>query len=139
MPAPLPLTSVNHIARSTRDLSKLDETIRFYRDVLGFRSIKRPNFSFPGAWLYGYGLQIHLIIDEQAGSLPEDISTRADHVALHTADIEGVARALDERGIKYVRNYVPDRDVTQIFFHDPNGYHIEIGNYPAGVEYLDPA
>lgn len=133
---PLPLTSVNHIARSTRDQSKLDETIRFYRDVLGFRSIKRPPFSFPGAWLYGYGVQIHLIIDQESGTTPESISTRADHVALHTSDIEATARLLDEQGIPYVRNFVPERNVTQLFFHDPNGYHIEIGNYPAEVEYI---
>ena len=126
----LPLESVNHIARATRDLEKLDATVAFYRDVLGFRQINRPNFDFPGAWLFGYGVQIHLIIDADAVPQSDRVSTRADHVAFHTDDIEAVASKLDALGIEYVKNYVPDRDVTQIFFHDPNGYHIEVGNYP---------
>ncbi len=45
-PAPLPIDSLNHIARVTGDL---DASTAFYRDVLGFRSIQRPDFGFPGA------------------------------------------------------------------------------------------
>ena len=133
----LPLESVNHIARATRELDKLQETIDFYRDVLGFREIKRPNFDFPGAWLYGYGVQIHLIIDDDANAAGGRLSKRADHVAFHTPDIEAVERRLDELGIEYVGNTVPTTGVKQLFFHDPNGYHIEVGTYPPAIEKTD--
>jgi len=134
MSHPLPLKSVNHIARATRELDKLQETIDFYRDVLGFREIQRPGFDFPGAWLHGYGVQIHLIIDAEAASTGGRLSKRADHVAFHTSDIDAVANQLDALGIEYVTNTVPTTGVKQIFFHDPNGYHIEVGNYPPAVE-----
>ncbi len=130
----LPLESVNHIARATRELDKLQETIDFYRDVLGFREIQRPPFDFPGAWLFGYGVQIHLIIDDDANAAGGRLSKRADHVAFHTTDVDAVAKRLDELGIEYVSNTVPATGVTQLFFHDPNGYHIEVGTYPAVVE-----
>ncbi len=134
MSQPLPLESVNHIARATRELDKLQETIDFYCNVLGFREIKRPDFDFPGAWLFGYGVQIHLIIDADANSAGGRLSKRADHVAFHTPDIGAVSKQLDALGIEYVTNTVPTTGVTQIFFHDPNGYHIEVATYPPAVE-----
>ena len=43
-PEPLPIDSLNHIARVTGDL---DASTAFSRDVLGFHSIQRPDFGFP--------------------------------------------------------------------------------------------
>ncbi len=128
MPSALPIESVNHLARQTK---RLEEMRAFYRDVLGFREIERPNFNFPGAWLFNYGLQIHLIVDDQANNRTGgEISTRAAHLALHVLDTNEVERLLNAHHIPFVKNYVADRNVTQIFFHDPDGNHIEIGCYP---------
>lgn len=126
MPGPIPLESVNHIARETDDVER---SRRFYRDVLGFREVWRPDFDFEGAWLFNYGVMIH-IIKGAPRVLPSEISTRADHVALHTSDIEAVERILQELDIPYKKNYVPKTNVTQVFFHDPDGNHIEVGTYP---------
>jgi catechol 2,3-dioxygenase-like lactoylglutathione lyase family enzyme len=126
MPGPIPLESVNHIARETDDVER---SRRFYRDVLGFREVWRPDFDFDGAWLYNYGVMIH-IIKGTTRTFPSEISTRADHVALHTNDIEAVERILQELDIPYKKNYVPKTNVTQVFFHDPDGNHIEVGTYP---------
>lgn len=127
MPDPLPIESVNHIARVTRDL---EASTAFYRDVLGFRPIQRPNFRFPGAWLYNYGVQIHLIATAQGETENREIQIRADHVAFHVLDVQPVQELLDAHGIPYRTNYVADTDVTQLFFHDPDGNHIEMGCYP---------
>ena len=43
---------LDHYNASTR---KLNETVRFYEDVLGFMNGPRPPFDFPGAWLYSAG------------------------------------------------------------------------------------
>ena len=135
MSEPLPIQSVHHIARITSDL---EASKAFYRDVLGFRPLRRPDFKFPGAWLYNYGVQIHLIAtggekDPNQG----DILTRADHVAFHVADIKLIQQLLDERGIPYRSNYVADTKVLQLFFQDPDGNHIEIGSYPPTPELLE--
>jgi catechol 2,3-dioxygenase-like lactoylglutathione lyase family enzyme len=130
MPNPLPISSVNHVARVTRNLAA---SKAFYRDVLGFREVRRPNFPFAGAWLYNYGLQIHLIEPEgQTDPLAAGgkISARADHLAFHAPDTQAVERLLEDHGIRFAKNYVKDRGVTQLFFHDPDGNHIEIGTYP---------
>ena len=43
---------LDHYNVSTR---KLQETVQFYQDVLGFVNGPRPPFNFPGAWLYSAG------------------------------------------------------------------------------------
>ena len=134
MPNPLPIESVNHVAHVVGDL---DASRAFYREVLGFRPIKRPDFGFPGAWLYNYGVQIHLIAIGPFASRDEQISIRADHVAFHVLDTDVVERLLQEHGIEYKRNYVADVGVTQLFFHDPDGNHIELQF--AADEEADPA
>lgn len=134
MPSPLPIRSVNHVARTT---SRLDESRRFYSEVLGFREVKRPNFDFPGAWLYNYGLMIHLIGRDGADKSGGAIDTRAEHLALHVDDLPAAAKRLDEFGIRYHANQLPDRGIQQIFFHDPDGHHVELGTYPPPPPYLE--
>jgi len=135
MPPTLPIKSVNHLARITRNL---DASRRFYRDVLGFREIARPDFGFPGAWLYNYGLQIHLIVnDAQARDRPSEISTRATHLALHVDDVPAVEGLLEQHGIEYRKNSVPKTGITQLFFLDPDGYHIELATYPPAPPFLE--
>ncbi len=123
--------AVNHLARTTR---RLDESRAFYRDLLGFKEINRPGFNFRGAWLYKHGLQSHLIVDDSAPEAKGEISTRADHLALHVDDIAEVERLLEQQGVAFRKNYVAERDLTQLFFHDPDGHHIEVGTYPTMTE-----
>lgn len=131
MSSTLPILSINHVARNTKHL---EESRAFYRDILGFREIPRPKFNFAGAWLYNYGVQIHLIVDDSMPDSEGPISTRAEHLALQVNDLETAEKFLTERGIPFRKNYVPERNVTQFFFHDPDGHHIEIGNYPPTKE-----
>ncbi len=126
--AALPIKAVNHVGRGHE--ASVEESRKFYRDVLGFREVSRPNFDFPGAWLYNYGIMIHLIYNEAAGDPQGEIQTRYDHLALHCDDLSVVERLLDEHGVKYRKNVVADRGIAQIFFRDPDGHHVEIGTYP---------
>jgi catechol 2,3-dioxygenase-like lactoylglutathione lyase family enzyme len=134
-PGPIPVQSINHIGRLTR---RLEASVAFYRDVLGFRPIERPPFDFPGAWLYNYGVQIHLIVNDAAPDPRPEISTRCDHLALQVADIEQAKRLLQAHGIAYRENYVPGRNVHQVFFQDPDGHHIELACYPPTPRFLQP-
>lgn len=133
MSAPLPIVALHHIARVTR---RPQESIAFYRDVLGFREIKRPGFDFRGGWLYNYGVQIHVI--ENAARAPHEggeIDTRADHLAFAVNDVAPVKLRLEEWKIPY-REVVNAGGIRQIFFHDPDGHHIEIAVYGPTPPYL---
>jgi catechol 2,3-dioxygenase-like lactoylglutathione lyase family enzyme len=123
-------TKLHHVSRQTR---KLDETRKFYVDVLGFREIIRPGLSFAGAWLYGAGIQIHLI-DEPFDTPPEAINSKENHIAFKVDDMDAAEAALKEQGIVYQRNVVPERRSDQIFFRDPEGWLIELGSYPNPID-----
>jgi catechol 2,3-dioxygenase-like lactoylglutathione lyase family enzyme len=129
MPEPLPVTAVNHVAVTTR---QVERSAAFYRDVLGFRPVARPNFDFNGAWLFNYGLMIHIIENQQVPALGTDgeIRTRDNHLALHSDDLARTEQLLREHGVAYRKTEIKDRGIKQIFFCDPDGHHIEIGTYP---------
>jgi len=77
----LPLASLNHISIVCRSV---EESLRFYTDVLGFVPIRRPgSFDFDGAWLFNYGIGIHLLQSEDPGSLPEkrEINPKDNHIS----------------------------------------------------------
>ncbi len=124
---PLPLEAVNHLGLMSR---RIEESKHFWRDVMGFREVSRPNFDFAGAWLYNYGLMIHIIYNDNAGNTEGEIQTRATHIALHTQDLAAVEKLLTEHGVPYRKNEIKDRKIAQIFCRDPDGNHVEIGTYP---------
>ena len=134
----LPVTALHHLAVTTK---RLEESISFYTDVLGFRQLERPNFDFRGAWLYGLGIQIHVIerSDIAPDPSPDAIDTRTLHMALavENADMHAqVEQRLRQAGIAYV-SQVNAGGIPQLFFQDPDGHHIEIGVYPPTPPFLD--
>lgn len=125
MPEPIQLAALNHIARTTKNL---EASRRFYIDVLGCREVIRPAFSFAGAWLYVAGLQFHLIEELTLPDHPAAINTRQSHIAFMVRDLDAMEQRLREHGISYRRSMIEDRRIDQIFFHDPDGWMIEIGS-----------
>jgi glyoxylase I family protein len=124
MSAPLSLRGLHHVARVTKHL---EASRAFYREVLGFAEIPRPAFSFGGAWLYNYGLQIHLIVNADVADSAGPIQTRDNHLAFETENIESFELGLKERGIAYRVNFQAGTGVKQLFFRDPDGHHVEVG------------
>ena len=65
-----PLMALNHVSRLCRDVEKSKE---FYTKVLGFVEIERPQaLDFEGAWLFNYGVGIHLVQSKDEDRLPSD-------------------------------------------------------------------
>lgn len=111
---------------------------RFYAEVLGFAETPRPAFSFRGSWLWRpeCGVMIHLI--EVDGHQPPSgpIETRNRHLALQTPDYDRSIQQLREHGIEFVERVLPDYGYRQVFFRDPDGNVIELGEWPAPDEML---
>uniref|UniRef100_A0A453EBC0 VOC domain-containing protein n=1 Tax=Aegilops tauschii subsp. strangulata TaxID=200361 RepID=A0A453EBC0_AEGTS len=81
----LPLASLNHISVVCRSL---ESSLSFYRDVLGFIQIRRPgSFDFDGAWLFNFGIGVHLLQAEDPESLPPkkaEINPKDNHISFTT-------------------------------------------------------
>ncbi len=125
---------------------KLAETRDFYVEILGMKDGDRPDFDFPGNWLYIDGRAVvHLVgVDPDdpsgleaylGGSVdPETLhgSGAFDHLAFRAKDPETLIAHLKENGVAYRERQVSSMDLYQIFLEDPNGITVELNYW--GVE-----
>lgn len=77
-----PLMALNHVSRLCRNVK---ESIDFYTKVLGMVLIERPQaFDFEGAWLFNYGVGIHLVQAKDEDRLPDahhDLDPMDNHIS----------------------------------------------------------
>jgi glyoxylase I family protein len=121
--AVLALAGMNHVSFPVRDL---DRAVHFYREVLGLAPIPRPDLPFPGAWLAGNGIQVHLIVPPEGaplGSPPPSLNPLGGHIAFTIADYDAVVAALHEAGIETLE---AGTEVGQLWVRDPDGHLIEL-------------
>ena len=111
---------LNHIALH---VSNLEESNKFYGELLGLEKIKRPDFDFPGEWYrLGSTQELYLI----AGRNDEvNSSKRGNHFALGVKDIDLAESFLEERGIPFTTRQTRPDGAFQIYCEDPDGYWIE--------------
>ena len=104
---------------------ELSEVKDFYINVLGFKVGFRPKLSGPGQWLYaGSNAMVHLSEDENRTSRKgEDF---LDHIAMRCVGVNEFAKKLNKYSIQYRLAYIPEIDLTQLFFKDPAGVTIEL-------------
>ncbi|KAK1259313.1 hypothetical protein QJS04_geneDACA020076 [Acorus gramineus] len=124
----LALTSLNHISIVCRSV---ELSLDFYQNVLGFVPIRRPgSFDFDGHWLFSYGIGIHLLQSEDPDHMPKksEINPKDNHISFQCESVTAVGKKLKEMGIAYIQRRVEEGGifVDQLFFHDPDGFMIEI-------------
>jgi catechol 2,3-dioxygenase-like lactoylglutathione lyase family enzyme len=113
---------------------KLADTVQFYQDVLGLTKGDRPNFAFPGAWMYSEGKAVVHLVDISPTPEPQKPDSGVvHHVAFASRDFAGMKQRLQSKGMKFDVRQVPGGDLWQIFVNDPNGVMIEL-NYEAAKE-----
>ncbi|GLH76140.1 glyoxalase [Bradyrhizobium sp. SSBR45G] len=122
---------LDHFNIRTRNLA---ETVRFYEDVLGLENGDRPNFAFPGAWMYSEGRPVvHLVDISPTEEAQKPDSGVVHHVAFVSRGFAGMKARLAAKGMPFDARQVPGGELWQIFVRDPNGVMIEL-NYEAAKE-----
>jgi catechol 2,3-dioxygenase-like lactoylglutathione lyase family enzyme len=119
---------VDHINIATENLA---ETRAFFIDVLGLEEGPRPDFNFPGHWLYGGGRPI-VHLQQAKRAVAPSRGSALNHAAFEVADLGPFAAKLDQRGIAYRTYQLPGAPMRQLFFEDPNGVMLEL-NAPAAA------
>lgn len=113
---------------------KLADTVRFYEGILGLEKGPRPNFAFPGAWMYSEGRAVVHLVDISATDEPQKPDSGVvHHVAFASTGFDGMTDRLKSRGMPFEARRVPGGELWQIFVNDPNGVMIEL-NYEAAKE-----
>ena len=136
---------LEHVSIRTQ---KLDETVRFYSEILGLVDGPRPS-TRPGAWMYDErGVPvIHVSYMD-----PNDPAQQAwvnaylghrdpasllgggaiDHVAFAADDYDGFVARCEAKGLEW-RPRTTDAGLRQIFVTDPNGISVELNFHEAGA------
>jgi len=77
----VPLMALNHVSRLCKSVQA---SVDFYVNVLGFVLINRPpSLDFDGAWLFNYGVGIHLVHKKDGGQIPDALPDRLDPMDNH--------------------------------------------------------
>jgi catechol 2,3-dioxygenase-like lactoylglutathione lyase family enzyme len=122
---------LDHFNIRTRDLAA---TVRFYEDVLGLEKGPRPNFAFPGAWMYSEGRAVVHLVDISPTDEPQKPDSGVvHHVAFVSQGFRSMKTRLQAKGVVFEAREVPGGDLWQIFVTDPNGVMIEL-NYETAKE-----
>jgi len=122
---------LDHFNIRTRDLNS---TVHFYQDIMGLEKGPRPNFTFPGAWMYSEGKAVVHIVDISKTDEPQKPDSGVvHHVAFVSRGFDGMKQRLSSKGMPFDARQVPGGELWQIFVNDPNGVMIEL-NYEAAKE-----
>ena len=138
--------SLNHFSIRTTDMAA---SRNFYETVLGLTVGPRPDFPFPGLWMYNgdhahvANAMVHIIgidknnpdgLKQYLGDMDASKlhgSGAVDHIALMTTGLATMLAHLKQLGVSCRERTVPSINLHQVFLDDPNGIVIEL-NYPAG-------
>ena len=140
--------TLNHYSIRSTDL---DACRSFYEHVLGLKVGPRPDFPFPGLWLYEGDTAtwsnsvVHVIGidrndpaglkgylgDRDEASLQG--SGAIDHIAFFATGLAEMRARLERLGVTRRERTVPTLGLHQVFIDDPNGVVIEL-NYPAAEQ-----
>lgn len=115
------LTGFDHVNVRT---ANLDSMVKWYDRVLGLKSGNRPDFRFPGAWLYlGDDAIIHLVAVEGE---PASVEPKIEHFAIRAEGMQDFLNHLRAEGVEARVAVIEDFEITQVNIHDPDGNHIHI-------------
>ena len=114
-------------------VNDLDESVRFYCDVLEMKLLRKqeyPSGKFTLAFI-GYGDEREQTVIELTynwGTHRYDLGDGFGHLAIEVEDIYRTCASLRTKGAKIVREPGPMKHgTTEIaFVEDPNGYRIEL-------------
>lgn len=119
------ITGMNHFTIIAHDL---EETRRFYRDVIGLAEGFRPDLGFPGAWFYvGEQWVLHVVAGR---TVPEPPAGVIDHMAFSATGLAATQAKLEAHGLAHRLIRQPETLVWQIFLTDPNGAKVELDFAP---------
>ena len=126
----MPVKGVDHVNIIASDL---DETAKFYADLLGLTRGETPGaaMGFKGAWLLDDAGQaiIHVMAwhEERHAGLDRGSATGSiDHVALSCEGFADMLQRCEELGLEHSVNDRKFGDLRQIFVTDPNNVKLEL-------------
>lgn len=114
-----------HLDHATLRTHDLEGARAFLEAVLGLEAGYRPDFGFPGYWLYAGGEPVvHLIPGD---GIPVDRRGELiDHVGFRLEGYEAHVARLERLAIAYSRMELPELGERRLFVRTPGGILLEL-------------
>jgi catechol 2,3-dioxygenase-like lactoylglutathione lyase family enzyme len=122
---------LDHVNLRTGDL---DAMIAWYGRILDMHPGPRPDFGFPGAWLYAAGLPVVHLVGHRATPAAGPDAIRIEHFAMTADGLKDFLSVLKAEGVPAHLAHVRDFGIVQVNIHDPDGNHIHIDFEAAEAE-----
>lgn len=116
------VTTLDHATLRTQEL---EATRVFFETVLDLQPGDRPDFPFPGYWLYAGGAPIVHLIPGEGGAVDRR-GEAIDHVAFRLSGYEAMRRRLETLGIDYSTMDLPALGERRLFVRTPTGILLEL-------------
>lgn len=115
------ISKLDHVNVRTRNLK---EMVDWYDRILGLKTGARPDFKFPGAWVYvGDQAAIHLVGTDKDHAA---IEPRIEHFAFSATGLPQLVEKLTANNIPHSIDEVPGMPLVQVNLADHDGNHIHI-------------
>ncbi|MEM6372687.1 MAG: VOC family protein [Pseudomonadota bacterium] len=120
----MPIARLDHVNVRTKQLEVMTA---WYVDVLGLRNGARPDFGFPGAWLYAGDAAVvhHVGVTEPPGAGSEG-ALKLEHFAFGATDAAVFEARLDDRGVTFRKSGIATLGLVAFNLWDPDGNHIHV-------------
>ena len=126
---PLTMKNPDHIGINTLDI---EESVKFYTDVFGFREIKRADMGDLTLVYMDTGTDLQLELFDLRGEVIRGEVPEAEqgfrHIAFYVDDIEAWTAHLKEKNVEFTMELtrMPQLGRDGILVKDPNGLIIEL-------------
>jgi predicted enzyme related to lactoylglutathione lyase len=116
------ILAIDHV-QVTVSRERLEAAMRFYGEVLGLISARRPGDPREGAWYQIGPVQLHLALEDRASP---DANRSRRHVCYSVRSLTDTERRLQDAGVAILADERPIPGVRRFFIEDPGGNRIEI-------------
>ncbi|WP_415402268.1 VOC family protein [Tateyamaria sp. SN3-11] len=107
--------------------TQLDAMIDWYTDRLGLRVGYRPDFPFPGAWLYaGDTVVIHLVGIDGPPAVGSETALKLEHFAMTATGAAAFEDRLRARDEDFRKSEIAAIEMVAFNIWDPDGNHIHV-------------
>ncbi|QCO54863.1 glyoxalase [Pseudorhodobacter turbinis] len=115
---------LDHVNIQTTQVKSM---VAWYSDTLGLRSGPRPDFPFPGAWLYaGDDPVIHLVGHDGDPAVGSEAKLKLEHFALTATGRADFEAKLSDASVPHQRFTLDEIGVVQFHLCDPDGNRVHI-------------
>lgn len=107
--------------------TRLDEMITWYCEILGLRHGDRPDFGFPGAWMYaGDTAVVHLVGIDEGEGVGSEVALKLEHFALTATGAAAFEARLKTTQTAYRRAVLEATRTVAFNISDPDSNHIHV-------------